>query len=111
MPKVAADDLDLDEVETILKEHRLKHVRVRKRGDSLTLVEGPAPDPVPMARLRRITSQYWTLDMPAHTGKWERVPVRDTLPQLVHYLIREFGWTLASRAPRRRAERTSDPEN
>lgn len=111
MPKFPSDELDLDEVQTLLKEQRLKHIRVRKRGDTLTLVEGPANDPEPLARLRRITSQYWTLDMPTHTGKWQRVPIRNTLPELVHFLIREFGWALASRAPRRRAERTSDPKN
>jgi hypothetical protein len=113
MAKFPANELDVDEVEAILKEHRLKHVRVRKRGDAVTLVEGPDSDPDPLARLRRITSQSWTLDMPTHTGKWQRVPVRDTLPELVRYLIKEFGWALASRAPQRapqRAERTTDPK-
>lgn len=109
MAKFHADELDVDEVETLLEEHRLKHVRVRRRADTLTLVEGNT-DPIPLARLRRVTSQFWTLDMPTHTGKWQHVPARDTLLELVRLLITDFGWALASRS-RRRAERTSDPED
>jgi hypothetical protein len=46
---------------------------VRKRGDLIILESGSEDDPVAHARLRRVTSQWWTLEM-GITGKWSALP-------------------------------------
>ncbi len=53
MAKYPADQIDVDGTEAFLCQNGLEHMRVRKRGDTLTLVSGPDNDPIPHARLRR----------------------------------------------------------
>jgi hypothetical protein len=94
--KQRADELDLMIAEEFFEKSReLRHIRVRRRADLLTLESGDRQDPLPHARLRRLSSQSWRLEMPTHTGRWEPTPYRDDLFELLKTLRAEFAWTLA----------------
>lgn len=113
MPKLAAEELDLDRArEFFARQPDLAHIRVRKRGDLLVIESGPDDDAVNHARLRRTTTQYWTLEMATHTGRWERTPFRATRDELLEMLVTQFGWTLTDIAGDAfpNAARTSDPK-
>ena len=74
-------------------------LRVRHRGDLLTLESGDKVDAEGRrrhVRFRRATVHYWTLEAATHTGRWERTGFRDTLPRLVDVLVTTLGWTIAS---------------
>lgn len=73
----------------------LGHLRVRRRGDLLTLESGPQNDPQRHARLRRVTVHLWRLEMPASRGRWNSTPFRDQLDVLLQMLVHQFPWTLA----------------
>jgi hypothetical protein len=61
----------------------------------LTIESGPDDDAFPHARLRRVTTQSWRLEMPTSRGRWEPTPVQGVLRDVLKALIDEFGWTLA----------------
>jgi hypothetical protein len=95
MAKFPADEFDVEVADAFLRRHRkLAHVRVRKRGDLIILESGPKNDPVPHARVRRVTSQWWTLEMPSHMGRWDPTPIRAPLDKVLQTLVQEFPWTL-----------------
>lgn len=68
------------------------HLRVKKRGQSLTIFSGEADDPWPHARLVRkgSTSDIWQLSFPNHRGRWERTPFFGSISQLAAMLARDF---------------------
>jgi hypothetical protein len=73
----------------------LSHLRVRRRGDLLTLESGPPEAPRRHARLRRVTVHLWRLEMPTSSSRWELTPFRDQLKVLLQMLVEQFPWTLA----------------
>jgi hypothetical protein len=93
--KQHADEIDVEGTEAFLSKHGLDHLRVRKRGDALTLLSGPTSDPIPHARLRKVTRQWWTLEMPTHTGRWEKTGLRAPRTEVLETLVQQFPWTLA----------------
>jgi hypothetical protein len=95
MPKLAATDLDLDSVQAFLKRRKLLHLRAVKRGDAITLDAGSKANPWPRARARRVTKQWWTLDMADHRGRWESTPFQAPLRELLDMLADSFPWVLA----------------
>lgn len=95
MAKYAADEIDVEGTEAFLAQRGLDHVRVRKRGDTLTLLSGPDADPVSHARLRKVTRQWWTLEIPTHTGRWEKTGLRAPRTEVLETLVTQFPWTLA----------------
>ena len=95
MPTLKATDIDLHAVEAFLTRRKLKHLHARKRADSITLDAGTKADPWPRARARRVSTQWWTLDMADHTGRWEQTPFRAPLVQLLDMLVDTFPWILA----------------
>ena len=96
MAKFPVDEIHIDSAEAFLAgQPQLAHVRVRKHGDLLVLESGPKVDAFRHARLRRVTAQWWTLEMPTHTGRWEAVPVRESLRNALTTLVDNFPWTLA----------------
>ena len=97
MPKLRAEEAHADEVIRLLHKRRKKHLRAVRRGVVITLVSGEVDDPVAHARMRRVSEQYWRLEMPSH-GRWQRTPVESKLGDLVSTLINVFGWTLAKYA-------------
>jgi len=92
--KQPATELHAHQVERMLHERSLEHLRVRRHGELLTIESGPKEDPVRHARLRHVTVQYWTLEMAAHTGRWEATGLRGLLDEVLDALVHDFGWTL-----------------
>jgi hypothetical protein len=73
----------------------LHHLRVRRRGDLLTLESGPTENPRRHTRLRRVSVHLWRLEMPAASNRWNLTPFRDQLKVLLDLLVYQFPWTLA----------------
>jgi hypothetical protein len=94
MPKLVADIIDLWGTQDFLTRSRLEHLRVRKHADLLILESGPEDDPFPRARLRRVSKQYWTLEMPTPAGKWQKTPLRGLRKDVLAMLLESFPWTL-----------------
>jgi len=92
--KHPASDLDAHQVEQLLVEQGVDHLRVRRYGDLLTLSSGPKDDPVRHARLRHVTVQYWTLEMATHMGRFQPTGLRGLLDDVLDALVHDFGWTL-----------------
>jgi hypothetical protein len=63
----------LDPVATVLsyfaKFDGLEHLRARERAELVIIESGPADDPIPHARLRRLAAQFWALEMSTHGMK------------------------------------------
>ena len=95
MPKLVAEDYDAGDLEDSLAKRGFTHLRVRHRGDLLTIESGPKSAPVAHARLRRDTVHLWILEMPTHTGRWERTPFRQLMDQQVELLATQLAWALA----------------
>jgi hypothetical protein len=97
VPKTfAAEEWFADDLLGLLHEHpHLKHLRVRRRGSVLTIVSGPKGDSVPHARVCRISSQLWILEIATHTGNWQPTGHRALLPDLARTLVEGFPWVLA----------------
>ena len=88
MPKLSAEKFDVDG--TVNFFDRLggyDHLRARKHGALVVIESGPTSDPVPHARLRRVTKQWWTLEMPTHTGRWQKTPLRGTRLEILQALV------------------------
>lgn len=97
MAKLNASDSDVADVEEFLRAQTgLEHLRARKRADLVTLISGPEDDPLPHARLRRLSASRWALEMPTHTSRWEPTPVVGSLQEVLAVLTDQFGWTLAA---------------
>ena len=94
MPKFSADSNDADDVEAFLHDRHFRHLRTRHRADLVTIESGPAGDPIPCARLRRVSVHLWRLEMPTHTGRWEITPFRASLAELLDLLVDRFPWAL-----------------
>jgi hypothetical protein len=95
MPTLKATDSDLHAVEAFLKKRKLKHLVARKRADAVILDAGTKADPWPRARVRRVTAQWWTLDVADHLGRWEQTPLRAPLEEILAELGGSFPWVLA----------------
>jgi hypothetical protein len=89
-----AEDSHATDTERFLHEQGYEHLRVRKHGALLIIESGPQDDPVNHARFRRVSVNYWTLEMATHMGRWEPTGMRDVLDELKTALVRDFGWTL-----------------
>ena len=97
MPKLVADELDLESVEAFLDRHReLRHLRARKRTDTITIESGPKGDAIKHMRFRKVTRQWWTVEMATHMG-WEPTPFRQPLLPLMEHLCSSFPWLLVPR--------------
>jgi hypothetical protein len=95
MPKLAADRVDLLCVEGYLRQHQeLAHLRVRKHGALMILESGPQSDAIPHARLRRVTKQWWTPELPTYGGTWSPLPARLPIGEALELLRTEFSWVL-----------------
>jgi len=96
MSRFQAEPSDALTVEAVLaQDPGLSHLRVRRRGDLLTLESGPAENPRRHARLRRVSVHLWRLEMPAASGRWDLTPFRDQLKILLDMLLHQFPWMLA----------------
>jgi hypothetical protein len=88
-----ADSDAVEEVEDFLADRpELAHLRIRSRGPLITLESGPAHDPIPHARFRRLSVHYWTLECATHTSRWEPTGERATLEKLLQLAIDSYPW-------------------
>jgi hypothetical protein len=96
--KLNADEADVEAVTRCFGEREgLGHLRATKRADVITLVSGDIADPFAHARLRRVSTSHWQLEMPAGSGsRWQATPFRGPLPDVLALLVDSFGWTLAA---------------
>jgi hypothetical protein len=94
MPKHPVASHDADGVLRLLRTHHLKHLHVRARGDVLTIESGPTRHAFPHARLRRESVHLWRLEMPTHSGRWQRTPHRGLRDDLIQLLVEVYAWTL-----------------
>jgi len=83
-----------DDVAQALGKRGFEHLRVRARGQVLTIESGPEDDPVKHARLKRDTVHLWILEIADHKGRFSSTGLRNDWPALVDALIRDFGWVL-----------------
>jgi hypothetical protein len=97
MPKFAAEDYHAEELADDLAQRGFKHLRVRRRGDTLTIESGDKRDPYTHARLRRDTVHLWVLEMPTDAGRWEPTPYRQPMDPMLELLVTQLGWALAPR--------------
>jgi hypothetical protein len=75
----------------------LQHLRVKRRGDTLTLVSGAESDEVAHAKFSALGTDVWGLSFPTRSGRWERTPFAGSLDELAQVLIDGLGWHLAPR--------------
>lgn len=111
---MALDPEDAEELEELLARHdQLGHLRVKKRGDSLTIYSGEVSDSHLHARLTHLGRGHWGLSLPRHTGRWERTPFMGTMEEVVATLISDLGFYLEDLDPlaRQNQRRTYDPSN
>lgn len=96
MPKLAAEQFDVEgTLAFFARTGGLEHLRVRKHGDLLVIESGDEADPVAHARLRRVTKQWWTLEMPTHGGRWDKTGLRANRLEVLQALVDNFPWMLA----------------
>lgn len=75
----------------------LDHLKVKARGDLLTIVsEDEEGNIYPHARLRKKSVHKWSLEMPARRG-WEATFIQGTERELLEWLIEKFPWALSPR--------------
>jgi hypothetical protein len=79
MPTDLSRDADL--LRQALADRGLSHLRVTKRGKSLTILSG-AHD-APEARLTLVAPGSWRLDLPDHRDRWEATPFEGALDEMV----------------------------
>lgn len=96
--KRSAEPHHADQVEELLHDRGVDHVRARKYGAAVIVESGPDDEPVKHFRLRRDTVHLWLLDMADHRGRWERTPFREGLDDLVSIVVEQFPSTLTPRA-------------
>jgi len=95
MPNLRADEDHEDEVRDFLRRKKLGHLRVRRRGAVLALESGPANDPIPHLRLRRVSVHLWTVECATHTGRFEPTFLRDQLDKVLAEVAKTMPWVLA----------------
>lgn len=111
---MALDPEDAEDLEELLAQHeQFGHLRVRRRGDSLTIYSGKARDSVLHARLTHLGRGQWGLSLPRHTGRWERTPFLGTMEEVMTTLISDFAFYLDDPAAGAHSNprRTFDPSN
>lgn len=98
MPKLTAERYDVEGTDAFFKScEGFEHLRARRRGDLLTIVSGPVDDPIVHARLRRVTKQWWELEVPSSSGHWQRTGLRGNRIDVLDEMVTDFEWLLAPR--------------
>ena len=94
MPKHIADELQVVSLQGLLSLHGLTHLHARGHGALLVIESGAKDKRVPHARLRRVGVHLWWLELPTHTGRWERTGFRGQIAPLLAVLENDFPWLL-----------------
>lgn len=75
----------------------LDHLRIKRRGKSLTIFSDSPYGPDDHAKLTSLGGLRWGLSLPQHTGRWERTPLAGTMDEVVRTLTDMLGFHLAKR--------------
>ena len=98
MTKLAVERFDIEGTDAFFQScEGFEHLRSRKRGPVLTVASGPADDPIQHVRLRRVTKQWWEVEAPTSSGRWQRTALRGLRIDLLDALVTDFGWLMAPR--------------
>jgi hypothetical protein len=82
-------------LEQKLRQHEgTSHLRVTKRGDSLSILSGEPGDTLKHARLTHLGAKHWGLSLPTHNGRWEPTPFTGTMDELLETLLTDFSFYL-----------------
>jgi hypothetical protein len=73
------------------------HLRARIVGKSVVIESGPEDDPMPHARLMRLSDEDWRIDFPKSSGRWETTPYTGPRGNLVAEIHQNAPWMLAPR--------------
>ena len=93
MSKFPEDPFVIFTLESSSEKNGLNHLR--KHGDLIVFESGPKADPARHIRLRRATSQWYTLEIATHTGRWQTVPIiRAGARDVFETVVRELPWVL-----------------
>lgn len=71
------------------------HLRARVAGKSVVIESGPDDDPMPHARLMRLSADDWRIDFPKPAGGWETTPYTGPRGNLVAEIHQNAPWMLA----------------
>ena len=92
---MALEPENVEELENSLARYQgLDHLKVKKRGNSLTIFSAQTKDQHLHARLTHLGGGHWGLSLPRHTGRWEKTPFTGTMDDLVETLVSNFGFYL-----------------
>jgi hypothetical protein len=92
-------DDSVRQLERLLAAYRgLDHLRVKRRGKSITIYSDSPHGPDDHAKLTSLGARRWGLSLPRYTGRWERTPFAGTMHEVVHTLTEMLGFHLAKRA-------------
>lgn len=98
MPKFTAEPYDVEGTHSFFHSRKgFEHLRARRRGELLTVVSGPERDAINHFRLRRVTKQWWELEVPTSGGRWEQVGLRANRMEIFSALLTDYPWLLAPR--------------
>lgn len=75
----------------------LDHLRVKRRGKTLTIYSDSPHGPDDHAKLTSLGTLRWGLSLPRHTGRWERTPFAGTMDEIVRTITEMLGFHLAKR--------------
>lgn len=92
---VPATDNDIAAVAAFLKAPTCKHLRCRKRANTIVIESGPSDDSFPRLRLRKLSAKNWAVDASTHSGSWERMPFQGPLLEMLPMVAENFPWLLA----------------
>ena len=92
---MALEPEDVEALEESLARYQdLEHLKVKRRGESLTIFSGASPNQQRHARLTHLGGGQWGLSFPHHTGRWEKTPFTGTMDDVVETLVTNFGFYL-----------------
>lgn len=92
---IPATDTDLAAVASFLAAPTCRHLRCRKRANTIVIESGPSKAPIPHLRLRKLAPKNWGVDSATHTGRWERMPFQGPVLEVLPLVAESFPWLLA----------------
>ena len=88
-------DIDLSAAKSFFAGPTSRHLRLRKRGDTIVIESGPPGDAYPHLRVRKHSATKWGIDAATHTGRWDPMPLQGPLLELLTTVAENFPWLLA----------------
>lgn len=92
---VSVTDLDVSTAKSFFVGPASRHLRLRKRADTIVIESGTSADAYPHLRVRKLSAKNWGIDAATHTGRWERMPFQGPLLELLTTVAESFPWLLA----------------